>query len=96
MKNKTALKYLLVFLALCVMTVGLLLWHPWQRQPVTFYEPLILPIEAVDGDRIIMLDGSYVEINGNRTITSIKHDGNATIIKSSRRLTLWQSVTHDY
>ncbi len=87
--------YLLAILITLLLTIGLQAWHPWQRQPVVFYEPVIfLPLEVVAGDRIVLSDKSaYIEIHNRETITSIEHEGKVITIRAIRHITLWDKIT---
>lgn len=90
---------ILVGLALVlVLSSALSAWHPWQRQPMVFYyseafRPVFQNFEVVDGDIIVMEDGSHIVIEGNRTINSIECKGNETIVNSTRHISLWELLT---
>ncbi len=78
-------KMILVLVVIFITLIGLQVWHPWQRQPVVFYEPLIYPVEVITGDMIVASDNSgYILVPHNETINSIEHDGNKTTIKATR------------
>lgn len=90
-KRPMAMKLMAMLLLAVLLVAALQVWHPWQRAPDVFYEPLFLPLEAVDGDLIVTESGGYIEINGNRTITSISHTGEGVmVIKSTRHMTVWE------
>lgn len=82
-------------------------WHPLQRPPTFFYDPVFFPIEVVPGDVITHqmeyayskggyfsgLVYTYAEIEHRQTITAIEYalDG-AITIHATRHLTLWEMV----
>lgn len=89
-------KLTLGFLVTMLVIIGLQAWHPWQRQPVVFYEPLILPIETIKGDVIMFSDGSYIVSDRNKRINALKHNGEKVVIKSTIHVSLWELLTNEH
>lgn len=89
----TSFKVSLGILITLVLFLGLQLWHPWQRQPIALYEPLILPIKVIKGDIIVLTNGGYITVEYNERINSIIHNGDYTTINATRHATLWELIT---
>lgn len=97
MKNKriitTPLKVMIGLLLVLILFLGLQLWHPWQRQSAVFYEPLMLPVEAIKGDTIVLSNSGCITIEHNEKINSITHNGDYISINATRHVTLWELIT---
>ena len=88
--KKRQFRIVLGFTICILLFVGLQVWQPWLRQPVTFYEPLVLPLEAIKGDVIVLSNGNYIVIKCNKRINSIEYDGEKVVIKGTRYVNLWE------
>ncbi len=60
------------------------IWKPWQREPVAFYAPMIMPVEVIKGDHIVLPDGRIIIIQKDEVIHDFWWDSygaysNATI-----------------
>lgn len=89
MKTKVALISLIILLAI----LALQWWTPWQRNPTVFYEPLILPLETVEGDVIVMLDGKHIVIREDQRINSMYYQNNTVSMNVTRHKSLWDIIT---
>ena len=87
-------KIALGFLVTALIIIGLQLWHPWQRQPIVFYEPLILPLETIKNDIIMLNNGNHIIIDRNKRINSIEYSGEKVVIKSTIHISLWELLTN--
>lgn len=85
-------KYLLTTLGILCLVVVLVNSKIWQRQPVVFYEPIIYPIEVIEGDRIIFLDETQLVIQHDMEITAIEYHNGLATIKGTRRINLWEYI----
>ncbi len=83
-------KIVLGFLATTLVIFGLQLWHPWERLPVVFYEPLILPIETIKSDIIVLDNGSHIIIDRNKCINTIEHSGQTVTVHSTIHINLFE------
>lgn len=75
-------------LTLIIFFLALSIWEPWQRQPVVFYQPLILPLETIKGDIIILQDGSHIEIEADKRINTLRVEPGSVTINATVHKTL--------
>jgi len=62
----------------------------WQRDPVVFYEPILYPIEVLEGDVIVTPSGSHLVIQQDMTLNMIVYNLDMATIKGTRHITLWE------
>lgn len=88
------MKILLGLLVVMALVVILNLLTPWQRQPVVFYEPIVLPIEVVEGDIIVLEDDSHIVMDEDKRINSIQYQFGMVTINATVHKNLWQILTN--
>ena len=88
MKNRALLISLIILLVILVLQW----WQPWQRDPAVFYEPLILPIETIEGDIIVMADGKHIVIRDNQRINSMDYQNNTVSMNVTKHKSLWDII----
>lgn len=82
-------------LIVLILVVAINAWSPWHRQPVIFYEPVILPLEVIRGDIIVLEDGAKLAIDEDKRINSISYDASGIVtINATVKRSLWQLITN--
>jgi len=89
MKNRALLISLIILLVILVFQW----WSPWHRNPTVFYEPLMLPIETIEGDIIVMADDRYIVIRDNQRINSMDYQNNTVSMNVTKYKSLWDIIT---
>ncbi len=84
--SKLALATLIIF----IIIGSLQAIHPWQREPLVLYLPLILPVETVKGDILVFENGDSIMIERNMLIYSLNNNNGVITLKGTRRITLWE------
>ncbi len=67
--------------------------NPFRRQPTVFYSPIIYPLETVKGDVIYFDDDSYIIIDKNKRINSIRRNPGSFTINATIHVSLWDFIT---
>jgi len=86
-------KVLWIALSVILLAIIISIWTPWHRQPVVFYEPLILPREMIKGDIVVLENGSHIVIDEDKRINTIRHNNGSVTINATVHRNLWQLLT---
>lgn len=79
--------FILLFFALLVVLIKP---HFWQRSPVFFYEPMILPQNVLVGDVLVTTYGQQIVFQNDEQVIDIVSTVNGTYIKTRRFLWFWE------
>lgn len=80
---------LLGVIVVVLLIVGLGEWSPWHRQTTVFYEPLILPLEVLEGDIIVLQNGSHYFVDEDKRINAITYGKDSFTINATVHRSLW-------